>query len=48
MLFSAPEPKAHGELIVWYLSQRPCIRPCVHIFKDLILKHLGQSKPNFI
>ena len=28
-LFSSPEPKAQGELIVWDSSRRPC----VHTFK---------------
>ena len=32
-LFSSPEPKAQGELIVWDSSRRPCVsvrvRPCV-------------------
>ena len=25
-IFSSPEPKAQGELIVWDLSRRPCVR----------------------
>ena len=29
IIFSSPEPKAQGELIVWDSSQRPCVRPCV-------------------
>ena len=36
-LFSSPEPKAHGELIVYQssrrLSVRPSVRLCVHTFK---------------
>ena len=28
-LFSSPEPKAQGELIVWDLSRRPCVHACV-------------------
>ena len=36
-LFSSPEPKAHGELIVYQSSRRPSVRPsvrlCVHTFK---------------
>ena len=32
-LFSSPEPKAQGELIVWDSSRRPSVRPCVHTFK---------------
>ena len=35
--FSSPEPKAHGELIVYQSSRRPSVRPsvrpCVHTFK---------------
>ena len=27
--FSSPEPKAHGELIVWDSSRRPSVRACV-------------------
>ena len=29
LLFSSPEPKAQGELIVWDSSQRPCVCPCI-------------------
>ena len=32
-IFSSPEPKAQGELIVWDLSRRPSVRPSVHTFK---------------
>ena len=28
--FSSPEPKAHGELIVYQSSRRPSVRACVH------------------
>ena len=28
-IFSSPEPKAEGELIVWDSSRRPCVRPSV-------------------
>ena len=28
-IFSSPEPKAHGELIVYQSSRRPCMRACV-------------------
>ena len=28
-IFSSPEPKAQGELIVWDSSRRACVRPCV-------------------
>ena len=27
LIFSSPEPKAHGELIVYQSSRRPCVRP---------------------
>ena len=30
LIFSSPEPKAHGELIVYQLSRRPSVRPSVH------------------
>ena len=32
-LFSSPEPKAHGELIVYQSSRRLCVCQCVHTFK---------------
>ena len=36
ILFSSPEPKAHGELIVYQSSRRPSVRasvrPCVRAF----------------
>ena len=40
-IFSSPEPRAHGELIVYQSSRRPSVRasvcasvrPCVHTFK---------------
>ena len=28
-IISSPEPKAHGELIVYQSSRRPSVRPCV-------------------
>ena len=28
-IFSSPEPKAQGELIVWDSSRRPSVRACV-------------------
>ena len=31
-LFSSPEPKVQGELIVWDSSRRPCVRPSVRQF----------------
>ena len=34
IIISSPEPKAHGELIVYQSSWlRPCVRPSVHTFK---------------
>ena len=50
-VFSSSEPKAHGEIIVWYSNRRPCLRPCVrrsHFQTSSSLKPLSQSKPNFI
>ena len=45
--FSSPEPKAHGELIVYRSirrpSVRPLVRPCVNIFK---LKYLRNQWAN--
>ena len=36
-IVSSPEPKAHGELIVYQSSRRPsmrlCVRECIHTFK---------------
>ena len=32
-VFISPEPKAHGELIVYHSSRRLCVCVCVHIFK---------------
>ena len=32
LIFSSPEPKAQGELIVWDSSRRPSVRPSVHPF----------------
>ena len=38
-IFSSPEPKAQGELIVWDSSRRPsvcpCVSPCVQNFKHI-------------
>ena len=33
MIFSSPEPKAHGELIVYRSIRRPSVRRSVNIFK---------------
>ena len=51
--FSSPEPKAHGELIVYQSSRRlpvcmcvcvcVCVYVCVHIFKH---EHLCDQKAN--
>ena len=32
-IFSSPEPKAQGELIVWDSMRRPSVRAPVHTFK---------------
>ena len=41
-IFSSPEPKAHGELIVYQSSRRLsvclCVCLCVHIFKHEYLR----------
>ena len=31
-IISSPEPKAHGELIVYQSSRRPSVRACVRLF----------------
>ena len=41
--FSSPEPKAHGELIVYRSIRRPSVRPSVNIFK---LKYLRNQWAN--
>ena len=50
-IVSSPEPKAHGELIVYQSSRRPsvrvCIRASVHIFKHYYL-HNQQAYSNQI
>ena len=33
VIVSSPEPKAHGELIVYQSSSSLCVCLCVHIFK---------------
>ena len=38
-LISSPEPKAHGELIVYQSSRRPCVRLCVNTFKHEYLSN---------
>ena len=46
-VISSPEPKAHGELIVYRSIRRPLVRPCVrasvNIFK---LKYLRNQWAN--
>ena len=37
---SSPEPKAHGELIVYQSSRRPCVRPSV---RPLTLSNMNIS-----
>ena len=39
MIFSSPEPKAHGELIVYQSSRHLCVCPCVNIFKHEYLRN---------
>ena len=34
-LFSSPEPKAHGELIVYQSSRRVCVSVCVFTFSNM-------------
>ena len=50
-IFSSPEPKAHGVLIVYQLSRRPfvgaSVRPSVHTFKHDYL-HSQQAYSNQI
>ena len=54
-VFSSPEPKAHGELIVYQSSRRPSVRACVrlsvrasvHTFKHYYL-HNQQAYANQI
>ena len=54
-IFSSPEPKAHGELIVYQSSRRPSVRACVrpsvcasvHTFKHYYL-HNQQAYSNQI
>ena len=36
---SSPEPKAHGELIVYQSSHRLCVHLCVNIFKHEYLRN---------
>ena len=52
VLISSPEPKAHGELIVYQSSRRPSVRACVrpsvrasvHTFKhDYLLNQQAYS-----
>ena len=57
-VFSSPEPKAHGELIVYQWSRRPSVRasvrPCVCAsmrshFQTLISQRpVDRLEPNFI
>ena len=37
--FSSPEPKAHGELIVFQSSRRPSVHASVHTFKHEYLRN---------
>ena len=49
-LFSSPEPKAQGELIVWDSSRCPSVRRCVcpHFQTLISLRPADQSLSNFI
>ena len=44
-LVSLPEPKAHGELIVYQSSRRACVRP--HFFKINISETSGSIATKF-
>ena len=50
VVFSSPEPKAHGELIVYQSSRRPSVcasvRPCVLAFTLLNINISETSGPN--
>ena len=54
LFFSSPEPKAHGELIVYQSSRRPSVHPSVRPsvrphFQTLISPQpASQLQPNFI
>ena len=44
-IFSSPEPKAHGELIVYQSSRRPSVRLCVRAFTLLNINISETSGP---
>ena len=44
-LFSSPEPKAYGELIVYQPSRRPSVRLCVRLFTLLNINISETSGP---
>ena len=44
-IFSSPEPKAHGELIVYQSSRRPSVRACVHASTLSNMNISATSKP---
>ena len=44
-VFSSPEPKAHGELIVYQSSRRPSVRACVRAFTLLNINISETSGP---
>ena len=50
LIISSPEPKAHGELIVYQSSRRPSVRLCVcpHFQTLLSPQPAGLFQPNFI
>ena len=41
-IFSSPEPKAHGELIVYQSSWRPSVRACVRA-STLLNKNISET-----
>ena len=45
IIFSSPEPKAHGELIVYQSSRRPSVRPSVRAFTLLNINISETSGP---
>ena len=44
-VFSSPEPKSHGELIVYQSSRRPSVRACVRAFTLLNINISETSGP---
>ena len=44
-IFSSPEPKAHGELIVYQASRRPCVRASVRALTLSNMNISATSRP---